>query len=206
MLPLLTAFTACTEKQQFLSPKPLLFRMDQLVDSQGTRGTAICFVIDRSREADDPDTERPRLIVCSAGHPGLLVVLNEQAAYVPPKEGQGLPIGTGYPAFYDNLLNEVSHELSVGDIIVAFTDGVLDAGQDGPMGAYGHRRLMSLVTRLQDREPEVIAKELERDVREHARHFLDDDYTIMVLKIEDLALKTEDLEESADRNSQNGAP
>jgi serine phosphatase RsbU (regulator of sigma subunit) len=176
MLPLITAFNSLSG--EFLSPRHVLWRMNQVFDRQAKTkgGTAVCFVVDRSRD-------KPRIIVSSAGHPGLLHVSRSGTSYLPQEENRGFAIGWGdLQQFYDNLISEASYELSDGDVIVAFTDGVSEAGANGPMGEFGLDGITSRVTANRRGTPEKIAKEIESAICDHASELFDD-YTIMALRI-----------------------
>ncbi|MEK6258343.1 MAG: GAF domain-containing SpoIIE family protein phosphatase [Planctomycetota bacterium] len=175
MLPLHTAFTICAKK--FLSPQHTLWQMNDLLEGvEHVAGTAICFVVDCSRET-------PRLIVSSAAHPKMMIFRPGQSESLPKGGQEGFQIGVGRQMYYDNLLDESRFDLEVGDTLVAVTDGVIEAGEKGEMGQFGADRISLSVLQARSKEPKAIALAIKDAMLKHCDNVLFDDYTILVIRI-----------------------
>ena len=79
------------------------------------------------------------LVYCSAGH---LPPLRVRAGRAEPLDLHGLPLGVDEPGAY----SESELELIAGDLVFAYTDGMVEARRDGEV--YGQERLTALVERL----------------------------------------------------------
>ncbi len=178
MLPLYTAFKICCAPK-FSSPVNTLRRMADLLedaeDVDSVRGTAICFVVDCSRET-------PRLIVSSAAHPKIMFFRPGESGSLPEDDQIGFPFGVGQQLYYDNLLGEKRFDLKMGDILVAITDGVIDAGSK-EKGMFGADGIASSVLQVRGKGPEAIAFAIKAAMLKHCDNVLFDDYTILVIRI-----------------------
>ena len=79
------------------------------------------------------------LVYCSAGH---LPPLRVRAGRAEPLDLHGLPLGVDELGAY----SESELELIAGDLVFAYTDGMVEARRDGEV--YGQERLTALVERL----------------------------------------------------------
>lgn len=175
MLPIYTAFKICAQK--FLSPRHTLWRLNDLLEGvDNVRGSAICFLVDCSRSS-------PRLIVSSAAHPKIMVSRPGMFLSLPKGEEEGFQIGVGRQMYYDNLLEESRFDLEKGDIVVAITDGVSEAGENGASGKFGIDRLSVIIAETRSKGPEAVALAIEQAMLKHCHNAVFDDYTILVIRI-----------------------
>jgi hypothetical protein len=173
MLPLSTAFKQCY--RSFKSAKDTIGKVREICEElKIPGGTALYGILNCSGT-------KPLLFLSSAGHPKLLVASNEGLTPLPSATGS--PLIPGVRTDDDYLLEESRHELAPGDVIVAFTDGVPGAGEKGPLGSFGMDRLRGLIDTHRAKSAEEIARTIEEKILEHAGENLDDDYTILVLKM-----------------------
>jgi sigma-B regulation protein RsbU (phosphoserine phosphatase) len=114
---------------------------------------------------------------CSAGHPQPIHWSARKQAFVEHPEG-GIPLGLGEDVQYP----DASTPFEKGDIMVAYTDGILEArssvGED-----FGRERLVALVRRCRMRSADAILQEVWREVDA----FMDgrplhDDATLLVVR------------------------
>jgi serine phosphatase RsbU (regulator of sigma subunit) len=173
MLPLVAAFNAASKS--FASPKHTLWQMGNFIDGLHSQGTAICFVIDCSRD-------KPRLVLSSAGDQKIVVVKKNDIVQLPRTKESGFTLGQGQGKYYDNLLEELTHELDPGDTLIVVTDGVLDAGVESEDGRkFGMDGVYSCLDSIRQ-GPQKAAEAIEARMLEHcdSPH---DDYTILVIVI-----------------------
>jgi GAF domain-containing protein len=114
-----------------------------------------------------------RLTYCNAGH---LPPLHVSGALARPLEGHGLPLGIDPDPGY----GEAVLRLEPGDLVFAFTDGLIEARRGGEM--YGDRRLTRLVA---DRAATLSPDGLVRAVHEEVASWSDglsDDCVALALR------------------------
>jgi serine phosphatase RsbU (regulator of sigma subunit) len=124
------------------------------------------------------DTETGELRYCSAGHPETML---RRAS------GETLMLGSGGPPL--GIFPEASWkphrmELEVNDLLLLYTDGVLEARRDGEM--FGEKRLMSLLESARvspDRLPGLILE----TVLAHSGGTLTDDVAVLAVLFADKA-------------------
>ncbi|MEW6440505.1 MAG: GAF domain-containing SpoIIE family protein phosphatase [bacterium] len=128
----------------------------------------------------DP-TER-RLLYANGGHnPALLLKQEEEEPLL--LDGEGMAIGF----LADVDFEEKSYDLSAGDLLVAYTDGLTEA--ESPEGEpFGMRRFIRYLRRLRERPATDILDGLYQAVWEHLggqnpQHAQQDDITLVVLKV-----------------------
>jgi sigma-B regulation protein RsbU (phosphoserine phosphatase) len=122
------------------------------------------------------DAESGKLSYSNAGHNPPLVVRADGT--IEELAIGGLLLGVFPLATYD--VGEV--ELSPGDVVLLFTDGVTEA--ESRNGLYGDERLHALVRSLRDKSAKEIGEAISRDVDvySHGLH-QSDDVTIVVVKM-----------------------
>ena len=109
-----------------------------------------------------------------AGHPMPRIV--RAGGTVTPLDAQGLVLGVEPAQQY----GEVRAKLDVGDAVVLYTDGVLEARYEGEL--YGFERLDRLLADRRDLPPGLLAGALLDDCRSFARGELADDCAVVVVK------------------------
>jgi serine phosphatase RsbU (regulator of sigma subunit) len=109
-----------------------------------------------------------------AGHPMPRIVTAEGT--VTPLDAHGLVLGVEPAQQYD----EVRAKLNVGDAVVLYTDGVLEARYEGEL--YGFERLDRFLADQRDLPPALLAGAVLDDCRSFARGELADDCAVVVVK------------------------
>ncbi len=135
------------------------------------------------------------LIICNAGHPRPLVystrserwrVLDSQDR--PGAESSNIsnaPLGV----IEDSQYHADALRMSDGDIVVLYTDALMEARQPGGR-MLGEQGLLQLIERLDRSHPQTLAQRLVASVREYAGgQELDDDSTALVLQINSRPVK-----------------
>jgi serine phosphatase RsbU (regulator of sigma subunit) len=120
------------------------------------------------------DPAKAELACASAGHPAPRLVLPDGT--VQSLEATGLVLGIDSGQEYD----EVRVELPVGSSVVLYTDGVVEARQDGEL--YGSERLDELLSRERARSPRELARAVSEDARRFAGGELTDDLAVVVIR------------------------
>lgn len=124
------------------------------------------------------DSENKRLLYINAGHnPPLLLHAdgtNELLAH------SGLPLGI----FEDSRYSESVVDFRSGDVLVLYTDGVVEA-KNGKDEEFEVRRLQEVVRMAEDRRSYEIAQAIINAVDEHSfdADGPDDDLTVLVIKV-----------------------
>ncbi len=126
------------------------------------------------------DTERHLLHLSNAGHCPAVVVQGDDARLVKMK---GLALGLDKGALFSQHASEAHIELNVGDVVVFYTDGVIEA-VDKHEEQFGYERLMDVARRSRQKS----ASEIKNDIFNAVNFFTNDggavrdDLTIVVLK------------------------
>ena len=113
---------------------------------------------------------------CRAGHNPPLFISKDRTTYI--EEGGGPPVGMGLPRSYE----EITIELSPGDEVVVFTDGIAEVfSPDG--NPYGRERIKRI---LQENRSLPLSERFElliEDVRRYCNYEnFSDDISIMGFK------------------------
>jgi serine phosphatase RsbU (regulator of sigma subunit) len=121
------------------------------------------------------DPEKRTLAVGRGGHPAPLLL---RADGTVTELGTPGPLLGPYP---DASFAEDSIQLEVGDVVVAYTDGVTEARRDGDV--FGEDRLRDELGRLAGESAATVARTLHEAVTAFARGEPHDDEAILVVKI-----------------------
>lgn len=117
-----------------------------------------------------------RVKLARAGHPPpVLLRANGTATLL--EEPKGMLLGV----FDDVTIEEGTLELSPGDALVLYTDGVVEA-RAPDKEQYGYRRLQQLVSTCAGRTADGIARRVELAVSDFVGGGVDDDLAILVLR------------------------
>jgi serine phosphatase RsbU (regulator of sigma subunit) len=114
------------------------------------------------------------VIAASAGHPAPLLVSTD--GKVTPLAVGGLALGVDTGQEY----REVRARLEPGDLVVIFTDGVIEARRDGEL--YGDARLEDVLSSARALSPAEIARAAVDACRAFAGGELADDCAVVVIK------------------------
>ena len=179
-IPVFTVFRNFSK--QVFKPVALLEKMGEVAQDLEINATALSFLIDL-------DPEKPRIFASSAGHPPLIVMKQGGANSDLPDRHD--PAFTG--AFFGDrmkprFLCDEWRKLEGGDVIIGYSDGILDAGVNND---FGRESIINAALPL-TRPPEEIAKGIYEAAKKHAGKDLDDDATVIVMKLkEDWAAERE---------------
>jgi len=121
------------------------------------------------------DGPRGLISYVNAGHnPPLLVRQSGEIDYLGPT---GIPIG----AFDGDLWTEEIQQMSIGDVLFVFTDGITEAMNGEQL--YSDSRMERLVVASRHLEPEAIAARLLEDIDSFVENSsLSDDITMVIIK------------------------
>jgi serine phosphatase RsbU (regulator of sigma subunit)/HAMP domain-containing protein len=122
------------------------------------------------------DIPTGRIRYARAGHPPPLIYRKE-AGDVISLRAQGPPAG----AFEDAVFAESEETIAPGDVLVMFTDGLIEARRHHEM--FGEEELAVTLRRYGHLSPKRIADSIVGDVRSYAGGKLEDDMAIVVVKI-----------------------
>ena len=115
-----------------------------------------------------------RVAAAGAGHPPPRVVTANGVVH--PLETQGLVLGIEPGERYET----VEAPLGVGDTVVLYTDGVLEARHEGEL--YGFERLDAIVSAGRQLSAQDLAETILADCRDFAHNELADDCAVVVIK------------------------
>ena len=117
--------------------------------------------------------------IARAGHCPMLHVSTNKSEYIKPA---GLGLGMGSNEFFNQVMTQDEIQLSKGDIVVFYTDGVTEAHpEDGD--EFGYERLFDVVSRDCSKSATEVREEIIMAVDKHMNHEPpEDDLTIVVLK------------------------
>ena len=120
-----------------------------------------------------------RGVLSCAGHP---------PALLRTADGRVAPVGVGgmiLGAFEEVALTDTRFELRPGDVLVLYTDGVLEARPAGGEDLYGEERLVDLLAGLGGRSAAAVAEAVERDVVAFRGDRPGDDTAVLVVRVPD---------------------
>lgn len=120
------------------------------------------------------DGDRGEVATASAGHPPPRLVLPD--GEVRALEAPGLVLGIDGRQEYE----EVRTTLAPGASLVLYTDGVIEARQDGEL--YGVERLDALLSERRQLSAQALADAVAADAREFAGGELSDDLAVVVIR------------------------
>jgi serine phosphatase RsbU (regulator of sigma subunit) len=123
-----------------------------------------------------PDGDGVRVTVATGGHPLPLLLRRDGTV-----EEAGSP-GTLLGVFEDPELTDVVVQMSPGDAILLYTDGVTESRGDGPI--YGEERLKELLATCAGAGAQQIADRIEADVVAYQPN-VPDDIAILALRVRD---------------------
>ena len=90
-------------------------------------------------------------------------------------------LGTALGLFDKPDLHDSSILLAPGDLLCAFTDGLIEARRDGDL--FGNERVVAILSRYTDRSVDDVAAELLDAARSFHGGDLTDDLALLILKV-----------------------
>ena len=151
------------------SPAYVLSRTNDLISPQlaGSKFVTMTMI------ALDPSSGH--FLYGNAGHPPPLIYRRESKSVVPMPVGN-VPLGVTTKPVY----RESADILAIGEFVVLYTDGVIEARQDGEL--YGEERLIEVVCSAAGLAAQQIAERIIEDVKEFSGGRLSDDIALLVVK------------------------
>ena len=128
----------------------------------------------------DPDTRE--VLFCRAGH-NAPILYRKQRKQLLRLSSKGIAIGLDrHGAMFESHLEVMRFPLGPGDVLVLYTDGIVEA-KDTSDADYGDERLDQLVATRVDLSAQEIVDSIVEDVSDHTRGAEpSDDITVVVLK------------------------
>jgi sigma-B regulation protein RsbU (phosphoserine phosphatase) len=167
MLPMITTYRQASTDT--ISAKHPLWKVAQVCEKLGLFGTALCFVIDLTRK-------KPFLAASRAGHDPIVIFKDDASNRDFPEGDRTMPLSVNL------TVDEMGRDLAPGDVLVACTDGITEAGA-GTGGEFGRPGIVRALAHNHGRDAETIANAIYDAAREHAGGQLLDDATVMVLRV-----------------------
>lgn len=123
--------------------------------------------------------EQGILSYCNAGHPPPIVKpKNNNRSLQKLEDSTGIPLGITP----DGQWHSSSVEISSGDIVVLYTDGVIEANSESGL-EFGYERLEKIVEQSEN-VPQVILENIENELQRHqGRVKQADDQTVLIVQV-----------------------
>lgn len=164
--------------REISSPSELLKKANRLFCENARRGTFISLVYGII------DLEEHTFHFARAGHNPILRI-NSQNDIVEELQPKGIGIGLTKDDVFDNNIEEIKLNLTTDDVLILYTDGIVEALNERHK-FYGTKRLNELLKKHKRMSAKSILEELTQDVYsyigEAKQH---DDMTMMVMKLKD---------------------
>lgn len=175
------------EARDTFSPKEVLRRVNEGVkaDTKESVFVTITYGI--------LDVSNDRLRFARAGHEPVLLRRGDPEPGVSSYQPEGMAVGL-VPSDIFNLIEEMEVQLVPGDMVLLYTDGVVES-LNPSSDEYGRERLIELLGKTQARSAEDLIRRLEEDVRKFAKGTQQhDDITLVALRMKPVPQGTEDPE------------
>lgn len=158
------------------SPGELLKKANRLFFDNAVKGTFISLIYGII------DLEEQTFVFARAGHNPILY-LRGKTGEVKELQPRGLGIGLTREIVFDNNIKEIKLNLADGDLLVLYTDGIVEALNEAH-NFYGDERLRTLLKDQKNQSSQEILDLISNDVSNYIgsskQH---DDMTIMVIKM-----------------------
>ena len=129
------------------------------------------------------DVEARTLKFSRAGHSPLVVFNPKRPQKLTAFEPKGIAVGIDKGPVFNRTLEEMELKLAKGDMLVQFTDGVVEANNK-KKEEFGMERLCEAVKRFGRHEPQYLAHMIEMTVNEFRDGVpAEDDVTVMCIKV-----------------------
>ncbi len=164
------------EARDTFSPKEVLRRVNEGVkeDTKENVFVTITYGI--------LDVSNDRLRFARAGHEPVLLRHAEVGKEVDAYQPKGMAVGL-VPSDIFNLIEEMEVQLIPGDMILLYTDGVVES-LNPSSDEYGRTRLIELLQKTEAKSAEDLIRRLEEDIRKFAKGTQQhDDITLVALRM-----------------------
>lgn len=160
------------------SPAELLKKANRLFYENAQRGTFISLVY------GIVDVKEKTFRFARAGHNPVLHI-NGKTSDMKLLQPNGLGLGLTITPYFDNNIQETTLQLNAGDLLVLYTDGIIEA-LNSARQFYGGKRLRQLLKKEEGGKANQILTKLVEDVTKFAGQAKQhDDMTVMVIKLEE---------------------
>jgi serine phosphatase RsbU (regulator of sigma subunit)/putative methionine-R-sulfoxide reductase with GAF domain len=184
MLPIIANFKLVSRESR--SSKNILQRLAPLSDELQLQASAMCFILDSRQPKVAPGLH---LFMSNAGHPSLIIIRPDVGTLkqIPDPEQLQNVANSGWIGLSLNTpLGEEHHQLAPGDYIIAYSDGVSEAGKHADpirmLGPFGISTVASQVINAGG-GPQQVAEAIEAAAVERDSGMPRDDITVMVLRV-----------------------
>lgn len=158
------------------SPAKILKKTNRLFYDNAPRGTFISLVY------GIVDLDEQTFHFARAGH-NPVIKIEAQNSEVTELRPSGIGIGLAQGVSFDNNIEEIKLELYENDLLVLYTDGIVEALNEEHK-FYGTHRLNKLLNDIKDRTAAEILTELSDDMRSYIGNTKQhDDMTMVVMKL-----------------------
>ena len=174
MLPVLTTFRLFFNESN--STKYVVERLIKVANTLDIGATALYAVIDMQ-------SKPPLLFASSAGHPRLTIIKQNANTILDFPGDRAVRVPLGIDETLVEMFGEDVTTLDYGDVIIAYTDGISEAGAMGTV-LFGKSGILQAALACLNGTPEEIATAIYKKARAHAGGELDDDATVLVIRID----------------------
>jgi serine phosphatase RsbU (regulator of sigma subunit) len=130
------------------------------------------------------DTATRKMRFSRAGHSPLVLYNPARKPSLYPLEPKGIAIGIDKGPVFNRTLEEMELKLSAGDMLVQFTDGVVEAA-NRKKEEFGTERLYEAIEQYGKHEPKYLAHMIEISLQEFRQDVpAEDDVTVMCIKVQ----------------------
>ncbi|MGH2718241.1 MAG: PP2C family protein-serine/threonine phosphatase, partial [Actinomycetota bacterium] len=167
----LARYTVRAAAREHRQPREVLSRLNEAVLAEGAEGRFLTIVFARLRQGSGG----LRLTAASGGHPLPLLLRRDGSVELAARPGTLM-------GFVETVhLPEKVTELSPGDLVVFYTDGLTDVR--GPEGTFGEERLVAVLQACRGFSADATAARLEEEVLAFLHGEPRDDLAMLVLKV-----------------------
>lgn len=173
-LPLLTAFRIFSET---FTPRHVLQKVVEVADDLDVMAPVTCFLVDF-------ESTKPLVSVSSAGGWPLMVIQPDGCNFdVPAVDDPAAPQTIGRGSKEAIAVFEAQHTLNEGDILIAYSDGIPEA-HDSNRAQFRRLGILAAALAHIKEEPDRIIEAIYDEARKHSGGTMEDDATLIVMRLE----------------------
>ncbi len=129
------------------------------------------------------DTTRQCITLSVAGHCAALVYRAHEKQIAPAHQSNGLGLGIARDERYKSFLKNETLYYEAGDMLLLYTDGILDAKSPQTGEEYGEKRVIQFLQNHNNLPLESFVKKLMLDVQNFTqKNYVEDDSTVVCLR------------------------
>lgn len=157
------------------SPKELMTKINKYFYESTVRGNFVTLLIGLI------DIQKKKLISSRAGHNYLLILKNN--GQIIEVNAKGLGIGIADNAAFNRTINEIETDIEKGDVIVAYTDGIIEAMNKFRI-EYGYKNFQRFLKSTYFETAEELKNKIIADVKNHIGIYEQhDDMTLIIIRV-----------------------